>query len=170
MLIFTKDNFVWLLLLFLCVLNFDIVYCQDVSLLLLIHRIIFLGLFIILLKAKWQLDNNALNLLSRKVKIKLALNYGFRNLFFRRTCLESRVHLFFDYPFSKRLWQQVMSYCVIKSRVYNWYQVVLWCKNKLKGRSFKSTISKLARFSMFIMVGLKEILVYSAAMSSLRKH
>ena len=55
---------------------------------------------------------------------------------------ETRDHLFFECPFSKEIWQQVLYLCGLRRSVLDWHYEFQWAVKKLKGNSLISMVLK----------------------------
>ncbi|XP_038990693.1 uncharacterized protein LOC120113695 [Hibiscus syriacus] len=60
------------------------------------------------------------------------------------TGLESRDHLFADCPFSREVWNAVLSSCGFRSVMLNWDDRLNWLIDNLRGNSLRVRILKLA--------------------------
>ncbi|GAV89879.1 zf-RVT domain-containing protein, partial [Cephalotus follicularis] len=56
---------------------------------------------------------------------------------------ESIDHLFFECPFTARIWNHFMLMCGFRKRVSGWRVEAEWCIQRLKGNDFKSWLTKL---------------------------
>ncbi|GAV92662.1 zf-RVT domain-containing protein, partial [Cephalotus follicularis] len=57
---------------------------------------------------------------------------------------ETMVHLFFQCPYSAKVWRDVLSMCNIYRPILSWPNEVLWMTSHAKGKEFHHTIRKLA--------------------------
>ena len=56
---------------------------------------------------------------------------------------KTRDHLFFGCPFSKAIWQKVLSLCGLKREVMEWKNELSWDAQKIKGKSLISLILRI---------------------------
>ena len=54
---------------------------------------------------------------------------GDSNCVLCRQSLECRVHLFFERSFSRRIWSQLMCWCLITTPIFHWVHIIEWGKN-----------------------------------------
>ena len=53
---------------------------------------------------------------------------------------ESRDHLFFECPFSKEIWKQILCLCGLRRTVLDWHYEFKWAIQKVKGKSMISMV------------------------------
>ena len=68
----------------------------------------------------------AMNGLSTNLRLIQWGNIGDSLCSYCRMIIETRKHLFFECPFSKRIWQAIMELSLVPSMPYKWEEVVNW--------------------------------------------
>jgi hypothetical protein len=54
--------------------------------------------------------------------------------------MESRAHVFFQYSFSRRVWRELMKYCLILNPCVEWEEVIQWCIDDLQSKRLKNQL------------------------------
>jgi hypothetical protein len=63
---------------------------------------------------------------------------------FCRNCLEDRNHMYFEGPFTRRLWGSIIHLCLVYDPIYSWADLIAWGIDHLQGKSLRVSIFKIA--------------------------
>jgi hypothetical protein len=88
----------------------------------------------------WLVIEDAL--ITREKMCKWGLYRG--QFLFCRGRMESRAHVFFQYSFSKRVWRELMKYCLILSPCVEGEEVIQRCIDDLQSKSLKTSLCKMS--------------------------